>query len=118
MATSGTLGESSCMYLGMAVANDIQKTGDITVYCQGDGASNRAPTHEAMATAAAWQLPVVFVIVNNQYGMGTSVKKAYNIQGNRMTLTRVKHLCEVAVVPSRLQALALYSSLAARLVSQ
>ena len=39
-------------------------------------------------------------------------------QGNRMTLLRVKHLCEVAVVPSRLQALALYSSLAARLVSQ
>ncbi|MCP4750787.1 MAG: thiamine pyrophosphate-dependent dehydrogenase E1 component subunit alpha [Proteobacteria bacterium] len=79
MATSGTLGESSNMYLGMAVANDIQKTGDITVYCQGDGASNRAPTHEAMATAAAWQMPVVFVIINNQYGMGTSVKKSYNI---------------------------------------
>ena len=80
MATSGTLAEGAVMYLGMAVANDIQKTGDITVYCQGDGASNRAPTHEAMATAAAWQLPVVFVIINNQYGMGTSVKKAYNIE--------------------------------------
>ena len=36
--------------------------------------------HEAMAVAAAWQLPIVFVIQNNQYGMGTSVKKAYNIE--------------------------------------
>jgi pyruvate dehydrogenase E1 component alpha subunit len=33
-----------------------------------------------MAVAAAWQLPIVFVIQNNQYGMGTSVNKAYNIE--------------------------------------
>lgn len=77
--TSSTLGEAAVMYLGTAVANVIQKTGDITVFVQGDGASNRAPTHEAMAVAAAWQLPIVFVIQNNRYGMGTSVKKAYNI---------------------------------------
>jgi len=33
-----------------------------------------------MAVAAAWQLPMVFVIQNNQYGMGTSVKNSYNIE--------------------------------------
>jgi len=80
IGSSGTLGEPAVMYLGTAVANAIQKTGDITVFVQGDGASNRAPTHEAMAVAAAWRLPIVFVIQNNQYGMGTSVKKAYNIE--------------------------------------
>jgi pyruvate dehydrogenase E1 component alpha subunit len=80
IGSSGTLGEPAVMYLGTAVANTIQKTGDITVFVQGDGASNRAPTHEAMAVAAAWQLPIVFVIQNNQYGMGTSVEKSYNIK--------------------------------------
>jgi len=72
MGSSGTLGEASVRYVGAAVANVIQKTGNVTVFVQGDGASNRAPTHEAMAVAAAWQLPIVFVIQNNKYGMGTS----------------------------------------------
>jgi pyruvate dehydrogenase E1 component alpha subunit len=80
LGSSGTLGEPAVIYLGAAVANAIQKTGDVTVFVQGDGASNRAPTHEAMAVAAAWQLPIVFVIQNNRYGMGTSVNKAYNIE--------------------------------------
>jgi len=80
MGSSGTLGEASVKYVGAAVASVIQKTGDVTVFVQGDGASNRAPTHEAMAVAAAWQLPVVFVIQNNKYGMGTSWRKSYNIE--------------------------------------
>jgi len=79
MGSSGTLGEASVRYVGAAVANVIQKTGNVTVFVQGDGASNRAPTHEAMAVAAAWQLPIVFVIQNNKYGMGTSYRKSYNI---------------------------------------
>ena len=76
----GTLGEYSVRWLGAAVAISMKKTDDIAVYIQGDGASNRAPTHEAMAVAAAWQLPIVFVIQNNKYGMGTSVKTSYNIE--------------------------------------
>jgi pyruvate dehydrogenase E1 component alpha subunit len=80
LGSSGTLGEPAVIYLGAALANAIQKTGDVTVFVQGDGASNRAPTHEAMAVAAAWQLPIIFVIQNNQYGMGTSVHKSYAIE--------------------------------------
>ena len=76
----GTLGEASVRYLGAAVAAAIEKTDDIVVFIQGDGASNRAPTHEAMAVAGAWQLPIIFVIQNNHYGMGTSVKTSYNIE--------------------------------------
>ena len=79
MGSSGTLGEPSVKYLGATVANVIKKTGDVTVFVQGDGASNRAPTHEAMVVAAAWNLPMVFVIQNNRYGMGTAVEKSYNI---------------------------------------
>ena len=80
LGSSGTLGEPAVIYLGGALANAIRKTGDVTVFVQGDGASNRGPTHEAMAVAAAWQLPIVFVIQNNQYGMGTSVRNAYKIE--------------------------------------
>ena len=80
MGSSGTLGEASVRYVGAAVANVIQKTGDVTVFIQGDGASNRAPTDEAMVVAAAWQLPIIFVIQNNKYGMGTSWRKSYNIE--------------------------------------
>jgi pyruvate dehydrogenase E1 component alpha subunit len=80
LGSSATLGEAAGMYAGIAVANTIQKTGDVTVYVQGDGAANRGPAHEAMAVAAAWQLPIVFVIQNNQYGMGTSVQKAFGIE--------------------------------------
>ena len=77
---SGTLGEASVQYLGAAAAAAMKKTDDIAVFIQGDGASNRAPTHEAMAVAGAWQLPIIFVIQNNRYGMGTSVKTSYNIE--------------------------------------
>jgi pyruvate dehydrogenase E1 component alpha subunit len=77
MGSSGTLGEPAVKYLGAAVAAVIQKTGDIVVFVQGDGAANRAPTHEAMVVAAAWQLPIIFVIQNNRYGMGTAADKVY-----------------------------------------
>ena len=80
LGVSGTLGEGALRYVGAALAASIKKTDVVTVFVQGDGASNRAPTHEAMAVAAAWQLPIVFVIQNNRYGMGTGVDKAYNIE--------------------------------------
>lgn len=78
LGASGTLGEPSVKYLGAAVAATIQKTDDIVVFVQGDGAANRAPTHEAMVVAAAWQLPIIFVIQNNRYGMGTAAEKVYH----------------------------------------
>lgn len=80
LGVSGTLGEGAVRYVGAALAASIKKTGVVTVFAQGDGASNRAPTHEAMAVAAAWQLPIVFVIHNNHYGMGTATTKSYNIE--------------------------------------
>jgi len=77
---SGILGEDAPMYVGAALSSTIRKSGQITVYTCGDGTANRAPIHESMAVAAAWKLPIVFMIENNQYGMGTSVKKSYAIE--------------------------------------
>src|SRR4051812_41228163 len=47
------------------------------VLCElGDGAVNMGAWHEALNLAALWSLPVVFLVVNNEYGMGTSVERA------------------------------------------
>ena len=77
---SGTLGEASVRYVGAAVAATIKETDDIVVYIQGEGAANRAPNHEAMAVAGAWHLPIIFVIQNNKYAVGTPVETSYNIE--------------------------------------
>ena len=47
------------------------------VLCElGDGAVNMGAFHESLNLAALWQLPVVFLLINNEYGMGTSVKRS------------------------------------------
>jgi pyruvate dehydrogenase E1 component alpha subunit len=47
------------------------------VLCElGDGAINMGAWHESLNLAAVWQLPVVFLVMNNEYGMGTSVERA------------------------------------------
>jgi pyruvate dehydrogenase E1 component alpha subunit len=47
------------------------------VLCElGDGAANMGAWHESLNLAAVWDLPIVFLIVNNEYGMGTSVERA------------------------------------------
>src|SRR3984957_16107054 len=47
------------------------------VLCElGDGAINMGAWHESLNLAAVWELPVVFLIINNEYGMGTSVERA------------------------------------------
>jgi pyruvate dehydrogenase E1 component alpha subunit len=47
------------------------------VLCElGDGAANMGAWHESLNLAAVWDLPIVFLVVNNQYGMGTSVERA------------------------------------------
>jgi pyruvate dehydrogenase E1 component alpha subunit len=47
------------------------------VLCElGDGAVNMGAWHESLNLAALWQLPVVFLVINNEYGMGTSVERA------------------------------------------
>ena len=47
------------------------------VLCElGDGAVNMGAWHESLNLAAVWRLPVVFLVINNEYGMGTSVKRA------------------------------------------
>ncbi|GAA2346906.1 pyruvate dehydrogenase (acetyl-transferring) E1 component subunit alpha [Saccharopolyspora halophila] len=70
----GIVGGQIPLATGAALAIDY-RSGDQVVMCQmGDGTTNIGAFHEALNIAALWNLPVVFVVINNQLGMGTTVE--------------------------------------------
>src|SRR6476660_381784 len=72
----GIVGGHLPIAVGAALALDYQDAPG-AVLCQfGDGATNTGAFHEALNLAALWRLPIVFQVVNNLYGMGTSVEQA------------------------------------------
>ncbi len=76
----GIVGGQTPLGLGIAYGLKYQgKTGCCLCYL-GDGAINQGPFHEALNLASLWELPVIYVIENNQYSMGTSQERssAYN----------------------------------------
>ncbi len=70
------VGEGMPLACGTAYAIRYQSRPEVVMSIIGDGATNIGAFHESLNVAKLWKLPVVFVIVNNQYGMGTSVKRA------------------------------------------
>jgi pyruvate dehydrogenase E1 component alpha subunit len=71
----GIVGANVPLGAGMAFAQKYKGTKDITLCYFGDGASNQGQVYESFNMAALWQLPVVFIIENNEYAMGTSTKR-------------------------------------------
>ena len=64
---------------GIALADKYREEDRITLCLLGDGATNIGYFHEALNLSALWELPVLWVIENNQYGMGTAVKRASSV---------------------------------------
>ena len=65
---------------GIALANKIQKNGKITAVFTGEGATSEGDFHEALNIASVWELPVMFVIENNGYGLSTPTNEQYRCE--------------------------------------
>ena len=71
----GIVGGNLPLAVGVGLACDYKGTEDGVLCMFGDGASNQGTFGESMNLAALWKLPVVFMVINNQFGMGTSLER-------------------------------------------
>jgi len=71
----GIVGANLPLAAGVALACDYSQTDDVTLCMSGDGATNQGTFGETMNLAALWSLPIVFMIINNQFGMGTALER-------------------------------------------
>ena len=71
----GIVGGNLPLAAGVALASDYNETDDATLCMFGDGATNQGTFGETMNFAALWTLPVVFMVINNQFGMGTALER-------------------------------------------
>jgi TPP-dependent pyruvate/acetoin dehydrogenase alpha subunit len=109
LGANGIVAGSMTIATGAALSQQLRGTGRIVVCFFGDGAANEGAFHEALNLAGLWQLPVVFVCENNQYGMSMAVEKstaggsvfaraaAYGMPGHRADGNDVVDVYEAAV---------------------
>jgi pyruvate dehydrogenase E1 component alpha subunit len=112
----GIVGAQVPLGAGLAFADKYKGNGRVTFAYFGDGAANQGQVYETYNMAELWELPVIFVIENNQYAMGTSMKRstksvtlfgrgtAYGIPGEQvdgMDVLAVKAAGEKAVAHCR-----------------
>nr|WP_228244354.1 pyruvate dehydrogenase (acetyl-transferring) E1 component subunit alpha [Porphyrobacter sp. GA68] len=107
----GIVGAQVALGGGLALAHQYTGDGGLCLAYFGDGAANQGQVYETFNMAALWKLPIVFVVENNQYAMGTAVKRssaetefyrrgaAFRIPGmdvNGMDVLEVRQAAEIA----------------------
>jgi pyruvate dehydrogenase E1 component alpha subunit len=108
----GIVGAQVSLGTGLAFGHKYSGDGGVCLAYFGDGASNQGQVYESFNMAELWKLPIIFVIENNQYAMGTSVNRASaedqlyrrgesfripGIQVNGMDVLAVRGAAEVAL---------------------
>ncbi len=108
----GIVGAQVALGSGLAFAHKYREDGGVCMAYFGDGAANQGQVYESFNMAALWKLPIVFVIENNGYAMGTAVKRssaetdfyrrgtAFRIPGmdvNGMDVLEVRQAADLAI---------------------
>ncbi len=108
----GIVGAQVPLGAGLAFAHKYNDDGGVTLAYFGDGAANQGQVYETFNMASLWKLPIIFVIENNGYAMGTAVKRssaetefyrrgtAFRIPGmdvNGMDVLEVRKAAEIAL---------------------
>ncbi|MBC7920042.1 MAG: pyruvate dehydrogenase (acetyl-transferring) E1 component subunit alpha [Ferruginibacter sp.] len=75
----GIVGAQIPLGAGLAFAEKYNRTTNLSITFMGDGAVRQGAFHEAFNMAMLWKLPVIFVVENNGYAMGTSVQRSSNV---------------------------------------
>ncbi|MGV3631630.1 MAG: pyruvate dehydrogenase (acetyl-transferring) E1 component subunit alpha [Bacteroidota bacterium] len=79
MGGHGIVGAQIAMGAGVAFAEKYNGTDNVAFVSMGDGAVRQGALHETFNMAMMWKLPVIFIIENNNYAMGTSVQRTTNV---------------------------------------
>lgn len=74
------LGPQLAIADGVALAYKLKKQNKVSLAFTGDGGTSEGDFHEALNTAAVWDLPVIFIIENNGYGLSTPVQEQYRCE--------------------------------------
>ena len=91
MGGHGIVGAQIAMGAGVGFAEKDNETGNLGCVSMGDGAVRQGALHETFNMAMVWKLPVIFIIENNNYAMGTSVERTTNVTD----LSKIGHSYEM-----------------------